>query len=212
VPEPVLITYEGIEESGKTTHSKRLYRYLANKKLPVLWTFEPGGNAHLDEVRKILLDEVPDLPIYCELMLFLADRSYHYNNVIRPHLEKPGVVICDRYVDSTVAYQGFGRGVDVKLVRELNARVVYDRMPDLTVLIDISGELAGRRLDISQIRDRIEAENIAFFERVRKGYLLEAERFKERFLVLDGLGPLIANELRARERALQVLRANGWEV
>jgi len=115
-------------------------------------------------------------------------------------------------VDSTVAYQGFGRGVDVRLIRELNARVVYDRMPDLTILIDIPGELAGRRLDISQIRDRIEAENIAFFERVRKGYLLEAERDKERFLVLDGLGPLIGNELKARNRALEVLKAKGWEV
>jgi dTMP kinase len=212
VPEPVLITYEGIEESGKTTHSKRLYRYLVSKNLPVLWTFEPGGNARLEALRKVLLEEEPDIPIYCELMLFLADRSYHFHKVIRPHLEKPGIVICDRYVDSTVAYQGFGRGVDVRLIRELNARVVYDRMPDLTILIDIPGELAGRRLDISQVRDRIEAENIAFFERVRKGYLLEAERDKERFLVLDGLGPLIGNELKARNRALEVLKAKGWEV
>ncbi|MHA2620793.1 MAG: dTMP kinase [bacterium JZ-2024 1] len=212
MPEGVLISYEGIEESGKTTHSKRLYRFLSQKKLPVLWTFEPGGNPHLDLIRKTLLEEVPDLPIYCELMLFLADRSYHYSRVIRPHLEKPGIVICDRYVDSTVAYQGFGRGVDLNLIRELNSRVVYDRLPDLTILIDISGELAARRLDISQSRDRIEAENIAFFERVRKGYLMEAERCKDRFLVLDGVGPLIANEVKAQERALAVLRARGWDI
>lgn len=212
MPEPVLITYEGIEESGKTTHSKRLFRYLDSMKLPVMWTFEPGGNKNLELIRKTLLDDVPDLPIYCELMLFLADRSYHYSREIRPHLEKPGIVISDRYVDSTVAYQGFGRGVDLNLIRELNARVVYDRMPDLTVLIDIPGELAARRLAIRKERDRIEAEDIAFFERVRKGFLLEAERNKDRFIVLGGQDPVIANELKAREAALRVLRAKGWDV
>ena len=212
VGEPVLISYEGIEESGKTTHSKRLYRFLQEKGLPVVWTFEPGGDALLQRVRKYLLEEAGDLPAFAELFVFLADRSLHMERVIEPALERGNIVIVDRFIDSTSAYQGYGRGIDLALIRQLNNLVTGYRKPDLTVLIDIPGEMAARRLAIRQERDRIEDEDIAFFERVRQGFLRQAQEDPQRFLVLDGLAPILQNELRARERALGVLRAKGWKV
>lgn len=179
----MFITLEGTEASGKSTHLRLLADELSRLSYPVFTTREPGGSPVGEQIRNILLHGEA-LDATAELMLFLADRAQHVSQVIRPHLENGDIVLCDRYADSTVCYQGYGRGLDIVFLRSLNRFVTKDLQPDLTLVFDLPIEIALTRRKREE-GDRIDCEEVSFHQRVREGFLKEVAREPERFRVID---------------------------
>ncbi len=185
------VTFEGIEGSGKTTQVRRLSAYLKEKGVPHRFTREPGGTPLADEIRSLLLfpREEPVFP-ETELLLYEAARAQHVRGVILPALASGQAVLCDRFYDSTSAYQGFSRGIDAPRIEELNAFASGGVSPDLTFLLDVSPEDVFARLRGRGDRpDRIEAESVEFHRRVRGGYLSLQARDPARILRIDGSLP-----------------------
>jgi len=177
-----LITLEGIEGSGKSTQAKLLSQKFQGQGIAVELTQEPGGSRLGNALRQALL-EGPSVHPLTELFLFLADRNEHWWEVIQPALSDGKVVIVDRFLDSTVAYQGYGRGIDLNTIYHLNRMILSGEEPNVTILLDISQKGGLERLQGE--RDRIEKEDLAFHLRVREGYLKEAEKNPTRFLIYD---------------------------
>jgi len=200
-----LITFEGIEGSGKSTLASELYEYLKNKNYKVIFTREPGGGKLGEKIREILLSNEIEIPDYSELFLFLASRYEHTKNVIIPKLKSGYVVISDRYMDSTVAYQGYGRKINLKLLKKLNEVATLGIKPDLTFLIDLPEEISLNRLK-DKILDRIESEEIEFYKRVRFGYIEIARNEPLRFIILDGTMELQVLKQRVFEIAENFIR------
>ena len=163
----VLITFEGVEGSGKSTQIRRLERWLRRKGYRPETTSEPDGTPLGRAVRRLFEREPRPL---AELFLFLAARHQHVVDRVRPWLRAGRVVLCDRYTDATVAYQGYGRGVDPQLIRELNVQATGGVLPDLTLLFDLDPAIGVRRIAARRL-DRFEREKLAFHRRVRRGYL-----------------------------------------
>lgn len=189
----MFITFEGIEGTGKTTQIKLLKAFLEGAGQEVKVTLEPGGSRIGRELRKILLNmDSTDITGECELFLYLADRAQHVSQVVQPAVDKGTVVISDRFADSTIVYQGYGRGLDPKLLRELNDVAVCGNWPDLTVLLDIDPEVGLKRAMTRNLQEnkmqeegRFEAESLEFHNRVREGYLTWAALNNDRFMVVD---------------------------
>jgi len=187
---PLFITIEGGEGSGKTTQSLLLKEYLENKGFETLLTREPGGTALAEAIRKILLDPDSKLVSLSELLLYEAARAQHIEEIILPALKSGKAVICDRFTDATVAYQGFGRKIDVALINKLNAIASYGLKPALTLYMDINPELGlnkAKNLDkesYGKSGDRIERESVKFHKDVRKGYLFQAKKEPKRIKVI----------------------------
>lgn len=178
----IFITIEGPEGSGKSTHSKLLCDFLRRRGYRVLHTREPGGTRISEAVRKILLNKNnKGMSDICELFLFLAARAQIADEIIRPALKKGYVVVCDRFHDATLAYQGYGAGLDLKLIEEMGKLATKGLKPDLTVLLDVETKKGLRR---AGIKDRIEVKSLEFHKRVRGGYLALAEREPERIKVI----------------------------
>jgi dTMP kinase len=198
----LFITLEGGEGAGKSTQAQLLVQRLGNAGYPVLLTREPGGTGLGRWLDGLLEEGGPALGPLPELLLFSAARAQHVAEVIRPALERGDVVICDRFSDSTLAYQGYGRGLDMELIRALIKAATSTLWPDITLLLDIPPEAGLARKDHERVRDRIGAETVAFHRRVRQGYLALAKEEPARFLMLDGTRPpeqlaeAIANYLR----------------
>ncbi len=178
------ITFEGVEGAGKTTLAERFADWLAVQGISVVCTREPGGSTLGKHLRPMILHQ--PLDAYAELFLLLADRRQHTLEVILPVLEQGIWVVCDRYADSTLVYQGYGRGLNLELLRQLNAIATNGLQPDLTVLIDLPIEVALARANDP---NRFEAEAIEFHQRIRAGYLQEAAWATERYIILNGLEP-----------------------
>ncbi|HEC97801.1 MAG TPA: dTMP kinase [Nitrospirae bacterium] len=182
----VFITFEGIEGSGKSTVSKMASKYLASKGFKVIHTYEPGDTAAGKEIRRILLDPVhEDMHPVTELLLCFADRAEHVHHLIAPALKMGEVVLCDRFTDSTMAYQGFGRGLDLKMLREIDAVARDGVWPELTILLDLDVRAGLQRNSHAGKKDRFEMEEIAFHERVRGGFSSIARKEPERVKVVD---------------------------
>ena len=179
----LFITFEGGEGCGKSVQTRALYERLSQSAIPTVLTHEPGGTPLSKKLRRLLkeADNISISPL-AELLLFNAARTQLTDEVIRPELEKGKVVICDRYSDSTTAYQSYGRGLDLEMVTSINDIATGGLKPDLTVLLDISAEEGLAR---KQRRDRFEQEDIAFHQRVREGYLKMATSEPGRWLVID---------------------------
>jgi dTMP kinase len=188
----IFITFEGVEGSGKTTQIKRLQRYLKQRGIPCFTTREPGGTPIGEKVRRILLNRAHDeMMALSELFLYEAARAQHVIQVIRPLLRKKGVILCDRYTDASLAYQGYGRKIDPRLVGLLNQIASKGVRPDLTFLLDCPSDMGLRRAVRrnrqmrSNLQDRFEREKIQFHHRVRKGYLSLAKEEPHRIKVID---------------------------
>lgn len=182
------ITIEGIEGCGKTTQTARLVRYLRALGFEVDETREPGGTPISEDVREILLDPIhAGMTPLTELLLYSAARAQHVAERIRPALEDGKVVVCDRFADSSMAYQGGGRGVDPEVVRSLYDIATEKLVPHLTFLIDVTAEEGVRRSAASKRADRIETEPIEFHERVRQTFLDAAKAEPARMKVIDGM-------------------------
>lgn len=192
------ITFEGIEGCGKTTQIRLLADSLLQSGKRVLLTREPGGCPIADKIRAILLDaHNSEMTPKAELLLYAAARAQHIDEVIRPALASGTIVLCDRFTDATVAYQGYGRGLDQGLIKVLNETATGDCRPDLTVLIDCPVETgleraiarieAGSAADSNHLREeRFERESLEFHQRVRDGYLQLAVTYADRFIQIDG--------------------------
>jgi len=186
----MFITLEGIEGSGKTTQAAILADALRSRGCRVTVTREPGGTQAGVLIRRIFLDKTIALEASTELLLVLADRAQHVSEKLRPALADGQIVISDRYYDSTVAYQGFGRGFDLKLLGELNRLATGGIRPDLTVVLDCSAETGlvrtrVRAAGINREPDRFESEQIEFHQRVRDGFRTIAREEPERVVLLD---------------------------
>lgn len=181
----VLITFEGPEGAGKTTIIRMVADRLTSRGHEVVVTREPGHGEFGAKIREILLSGQAIEPM-TELFLFLADRSQHVATCIRPALEAGAVILCDRYADSTVVYQGYGRGLDLDWLRDLNSVATGGLVPDMTLLLDLDPAVGLRRI---QNPDRMDRESIDFHQRVRQGFLSEARRQPERWVVLSSDRP-----------------------
>jgi len=182
----LFITLEGGEGSGKSTQAQALKALLEAKGFTVTLTREPAGCPLGQRVRELLNDPSLKLNPRSELFLFVAARAQHVAEVIRPALERGEIVICDRFIDSTVAYQGYGRGLNLNAVRAVNLVATRGLVPDLTVLLNVPVETGLGRKAGEKAPDRIGQESAAFHERVRQGYLAIAAKEPDRFLVRDG--------------------------
>ena len=179
----LFITFEGADGCGKTTQLKLLAEYLTNKGLEVVITREPGAKGLGEKVREILLNYDGEVSDRCESFLFLADRAQHIDMIINPAIEQGKIVLCDRHTDSSVAYQGYGRGLSIDRISMLNNLAVNGRYPDMTLIFDIDVETSMTR--VGEQKDRMESAGMEFFNRVRNGYLEIAKQEPDRVKVLD---------------------------
>ena len=179
----LFITFEGADGCGKTTQMDLLAEYLKNNGKEVLLTREPGGKGLGEKVREILLNYDGDVSDKCESFLFLADRAQNIDIIVNPAVEKGKIVLCDRHIDSTVAYQGYGRGLDIERIKMLNNLATNGHKPDLTFVFDIDVVTSMKR--VGKEKDRMESAGIDFHNRVRKGYLELAKQEPKRIKVLD---------------------------
>ena len=173
----MLITFEGIDGSGKTTQSKRLFRFLKERGLPVHLFREPGGTPLAERLREILL--VEEMDERTELLLFEASRAELCSKIILPLLESGEIVILDRFTDSTLAYQGYGRGIDLELVERLNEFSTFGLRPDLTFLLDLDP-----RTSLERVKERTRFESLEFLKKVREGFLEIARKEPDRVVIL----------------------------
>ena len=185
----LFITFEGEDGGGKTFQARALYGRLSKLAIPALLTHEPGGTPLGQKLARWLKwAQDKDISPLTELLMFNASRAQLIDEVIQPNLKDGRVIICDRYADSTTAYQSYGRGLDLEMVKAVNNTATQGLKPDLTVLLDIAAEegLARRR---NKKRDRFEQEDIAFHQRVREAYLKMAANEPQRWLVVDADQP-----------------------
>jgi dTMP kinase len=205
----MFITFEGIEGSGKTTQIRHAAEFLKQKGMECVITREPGGTATGLKIRAILLDpESRGMDPSAELLLYMADRAEHINRVVKPSLSDGKTVLCDRYFDATVAYQGYARGLEIDFLKRLHSLVINDLKPDRTILLDLPPE-TGLERAWKQIKEgkragletRFEKEELAFHDKVRNGYLELASREPERFTVIDAAG----SEEEVRNKIIRAL-------
>lgn len=184
----MFITFEGVEGCGKSTIAQIVHKRLLNLGYPVLLTREPGGVKISEKIRKIILDkENTNLDHRCEALLFAASRRQHLVEKVRPALKEGKIVLCDRYIDSSLAYQGGGEGVGVDEVLRINLFAIENTFPDITFLLDIDPQLGLQRINDSKNREvnRLDLESIKFYDTVRKTFLELSEKYKERYIVID---------------------------
>lgn len=198
------ITFEGIDGCGKSTQAKLLLEYMNKSGVETILVREPGGTNISESIREILLHSSSgQMGDRTESLLMTASRAQLTQEVIIPNMDQGKFVIADRYSDSTLAYQGGGRNLDIEWLIELNNYATFTLLPDITFFVDIRSEEALRRLDSN--KDRIEGEGIEFQARVRKTYHELAERFNDRYVILDGYGEIddihqkVLNEMRRRK-------------
>ena len=196
------IAFEGGEGAGKSTQERLLADSLTSEGIEVVRTREPGGTPAGEAIRTVVLSpQFAGLDERAEALLFAASRGEHVARVIRPALERGEVVICDRYLDSSVAYQGYGRDLGPQRIRELSLWATHDLLPDVSVLLDIDPQIGLSRVSDP---DRLEAEPLAYHQSVRDGFLAIAAREPDRYLVLDATQPVdeLASAILARVRTV----------
>jgi dTMP kinase len=202
----LFISLEGIDGVGKSTQSDLLEEYLRELGQPVVRTFEPGGTELGQEIRHLLLHRKGDVAPRSEALLYAADRAHHVATKVRPALERGEAVITDRYLDSSVAYQGVGRELNAEDVRAISMFAVENLLPDLTILLDLeAGAAMARRSKTGAEPDRLEREKVEFFEAVRQAYLAMAKAEPQRWLIVDASQTVDQMQAQIRARIDQVL-------
>lgn len=179
----LFITFEGPDGCGKTTQMKLLAEYFEKQGKEVVLTREPGGKGLGEKIREILLNYDGEVSDRCESFLFLADRAQNIDIIVNPAIKQGKIVLCDRHIDSTVAYQGYGRGLDIDRINKLNNLATNGKKPDLTLVFDVDVETSMKR--VGKEKDRMESAGIEFHNRVRTGYLKLAAQEPNRIKVLD---------------------------
>lgn len=183
------ITFEGCEGVGKSRQLKLLQDYLDKNKIEYYMTREPGGSKISEKIRSLILDEKNALMTdECEALLYAASRAQLLDEIIKEKLDGGELVFCDRFIDSSFAYQGFGRGLGLEFVENINSYALKNFMPDYTVFLKLTPEEAFKRKGGVDKNDRLELSGIEFHNRVYQGYLALAEKYKDRFIVIDASG------------------------
>ncbi len=188
----MFISIEGIEGSGKSTLLRNLENYFLSKGKKVCLTREPGGSELGKSLRSIILNQDSKISSQAELFLFLADRAQHITDVIKPSLARGEIILCDRFVDSTIVYQGYGRGLDILMLEKLNLCATEGLLPELTFLLDLDAETGLSRAksrnykkNMEKSEGRFEAEELNFHLKVREGFLTLASQNKNRIQILN---------------------------
>ena len=208
----LFVTFEGPEGCGKTSQLRLLAAYLQDQGCDVLTTREPGGAPISERVRAIVLDPIhTNMEPTTEFLLFSAARAQHVAEVIRPHLERGGVVLCDRFADSSLAYQGYGYGLDLEARRAITHFATGGLVPDLTLFLDLPVEAGLRRKagGRGDAWNRMEQKQIAYHERVRAGYLAMAADEPERWVTIDATGDIRSVQDAIREPIMRQLVRRG---
>jgi len=208
----LFITFEGGEGSGKSFHSMKLYRKLMELSVPAILIHEPGGTTLGDKVRHLLKQsrQISISPL-SELLLFNVSRSQLVKDVIGPSLKEGKIVICDRYTDSTIAYQSYGRGLEISIVKAINQIATQDLTPDLTFLLDVPPEIGLSRKKAGA-NDRFEMEDAVFHRKVRQGFLNLASEEPARWFVVDATLPLREVNARIWDKVSQLLASHSIDV
>ena len=187
----LFITFEGIEGSGKSFQSKKLYKNLKKKKVPVILTIEPGGTKSAEKIREIILkdyfhkDSKEKFDKYTDTLLYLAARNEHVENKIRPAIFKKKIIICDRFIDSTSAYQVYGKGVNKNLVDSVHKYILGNIKPDLTFILKVNISKALQRLKKRKKKNRYDKFSKGFYIKVQNAFIKLAKKDKRRYFVLD---------------------------
>lgn len=208
----VLIAFEGVEGSGKTTQAKRLFSFLKEKSLPCIFTREPGGTDIGDKIRDILLDvNNKSMHRKTELLLYLANRAQHVYEKIIPELQKSTIIITDRFSLSSLAYQGMGRDISFKVVSRLNKFAVGNIKPDLTILVDVPVSIGLNRTEIRSGNkiDRLEKEKTEFHQKIRDAYLNLAKRAPKKILIFSGIKSEDMLHQEIKEKVVSFLTKRG---
>jgi len=180
----IIVSFEGIDGCGKTTQAKLLFEHIVKQGMDAVFLNEPGGTAVGERIRALLLDREEKPCIWSELFLYLASRAQLLSEVLLQEAEKGSIIILDRYIDSTTAYQGYGRGLPVDLICRIHKSFLGGMFPDLTFLIDAPAEVLIPVLEGKE-KDRIEGESVEFQRKVREGYLEISRKEKGRFAVIE---------------------------
>ena len=199
----IFITFEGSEGCGKSTQSNLLYKYLGQKGYDVVYLREPGGTSIGEKIRKILLDPHNHITAECEMLLYMGARAQAVEEIIKPALLQGKIVICDRFLDSTLAYQGYGLEININLIKSIGDFVTEKIKPDLTILMDLPVEkgLKNRK----PYKDRIEKRSFAYHLRVRRGYLKLAAQESRRIKIVRVAGDKAVTQERIRKLVLNVI-------
>ena len=182
----VFITFEGNDGAGKTTVCQEIYKQLQEQGYDVIYTREPGGSKIAEDIRGVLLDvENTKMDGRTEALLYAASRRQHLVEVVLPALEKKQIVLCDRFVDSSLAYQGYARGLGMEEVMEINQFAIHGCMPQKTIFLSVSMETGQKRMDVRGDKNRLDLEQENFHKKVREGYDLLIQQYPERITVID---------------------------
>jgi dTMP kinase len=202
----MFITFEGVEGSGKTTHSKLLREFLVKQGHKVTLTREPGWGAVGKLIRRLLLEESEiELDSWAELCLFCADRAQHVKDLIKPKLKEGEIVICDRYTDSTMAYQGYGRRLNLDLVEKIVKASSLGLRPELTLLLNLPVKLGLSRIEDRAEKSKFDEESVQFHERVRQGFMYIAKKEPERVKVISAAKDVKEVQEEIRNTVLECL-------
>ena len=186
------ITFEGPEGSGKTSVIIGVEKFLTSEGYSIMSTREPGGIKIAEDIRSIILNKDNiEMDAHAEALLFAASRSQHFNEKILPALKENKIILCDRFIDSSLAYQGHARGLGIDEVYEINKFAIGDSLPELTLFIDVPPSVGLKRV-FTNIRkiDRLDLETLKFHEKVYEGYMIIAKKYNERFKIVDGTQPI----------------------
>jgi dTMP kinase len=207
----MLITFEGIEGSGKSTQVELLNDYLASKGRTVVQTREPGGSLFGEALRKVLLQRDMNIFPLSELLVFMAMRAQHVEQVILPALQDRKIVLCDRFVDATYAYQGYGRSIDLGIIETLNRLVTKGIRPNLTILLDVEVETGLARKALHAAMDRFEKEALSFHRKIRDAYVKLSKEDPKRFFVVDGSQEKSVIQDIIRKKVEKLISSHGIE-
>ena len=208
---PLFVTFEGIEGSGKSYQSKKLYKSIKKRRIPVILTREPGGTRGAEKIRKIILEDYFYLHTkirfnkYTDTLLYLAARSEHIENKIKPAIFKKKIIICDRFIDSTLAYQVYGKGVSKALVDSVHKYILGSIRPDLTFILKVNISKALERLKKRKKKNRYDKFSKYFYIKAQKAFIKIAKKNKTRYFVLDNSNDSDETEKIILNKFIQVL-------
>ena len=180
------ITFEGVEGSGKSYQSKKLFNYLKKKKYDVIFTREPGGSTGAEKIRKILLTGNKDkFTKTTDTLLYLAARNEHIEKLIRPSIKRKKIIICDRFIDSTLAYQVYGSNVNKKLVDHVHKLILSKIKPDLTIVLKVNLKKAAQRVQLRKFKNRYDKLSYKFYDKAQKSFIKIAKKNKKKYKIFD---------------------------
>ena len=208
---PIFVTFEGIEGSGKSYQARKLYKNLRKKKLSVILTREPGGTDSAEKIRRVILEDYfhqnskEKFNKYTDTLLYLAARNEHIENKIKPAIYKKKIIICDRFVDSTFAYQVFGKGVNKNLVNSVHKYILGSIKPDITFILKVNITKALQRLKKRKIKNRYDNFSKNFYIKVQNAFIKIAKKNKKRYSVIDNSKDSIETEKIILDKFIKIL-------